>query len=244
MSSTVQQHPKENEMSSTVQQHPKENEMSSTVQQHPKEDEMSSTVPQHPKEGKKSSTAPYNRKEKLRFRERNGAAFQVPDNWEELYEGDSNYERTPLTECVKEKRRTRKKNTKKEKGVEMEKSKSCKPINNSCDKEKTDYYTSLQNEISSEIASVNKTGITKNTRINRWNKKHQNEIEFDKSMLRTWVEHGVTNWAEAPKYTKSTDEKFVDSVYESTRKSLTPTLGDFMPKYKSKPQSVMVPTLR
>ena len=242
MSSTVQQHQKESEMSSTVPQHLKEDEKLSTVPQHQKEDEMSSKVPQHLKENKLSSTARRGRKEKLRFRERNGAAYQVPDNWEDLYDGSTVYERTPSTKYVKEKRHTKNKNTIKEKSVEIEKSENCEIVNNSCDKQKPDYYTALQKDISDDIALVNKTGIPKNTRNKRWNRKHQNEIDFDKSMLCTWVEHGVTGWAEAPRYTKSTDEKFVDSVYENTKKSLTHTLGDFMPKFKSKsPQ--MVPTL-
>ena len=233
-------------MSSTVQSHPKESNMSSTVPQHPKEDETLSTVPQHPKDGKLSSTARRSRKEKLRFRESNGAAYQVPDNWEDLYEESSVCERTPNAKCVKEKRHALSKNAIKEKGVEVEKSKNYDKTNNSDNEKKVDYYTALQKEVSNDIALANKTGIPKSTRDKRWNKKHQNEIEFDKSMLCTWVEHGVTNWAEAPRYTKSTDEKFVDSVYDSTRKSLTPTLGDFMPKFKSKaPQKVpvMVPTL-
>ena len=40
MSSTVLQHPKENDVSSTVQSHPKENDASSMVTPHQKDDDV------------------------------------------------------------------------------------------------------------------------------------------------------------------------------------------------------------
>ena len=44
MSSTVPQHPKENDASSTVQSHPKENNVSSTVTPHPKENDKNGDI--------------------------------------------------------------------------------------------------------------------------------------------------------------------------------------------------------
>ena len=191
------------EMSSKVSQHLKEDEMSSKVSQHLKEDEMSSKVSQHLKE-KRSKPVRQRRKENLQFRERNGAVFQVPNSWEELYTEDN-------------KRKVDK--------------------NDSSVNKKPDYYTALQREISIEVREAHDTfGKIKSVKKNksRWNRKHLDEIERDKSMLQTWFEHGVVGRAQAPRYKRdpnsASTEGSEDCSHTSHRiKNRQITLGDYVP---------------
>jgi len=219
----VLQHPKENDVSSTVQSHPKENDASSMVTPHQKDDDVLSTVTPHRKENK-SKIFSRKQREKIMFRERNGAAYQVPNNWEELYEESENKQNFPV--------RTRAKNN--------WRSNSIKPLPSAEGVEvskKADYYTSMQREISSEIkkshlsCDPNKT-IKKNK--SRWNKKHLAEIEADKSMLHTWVENGIVCKAFAPRYQRSLDSDDIGindcEGQVKIRKEIT--LGDFMPSKK------------
>ena len=203
MSSKVSQHPKEDDMSSKVSQHPKEDEMSSKMSQHLKEDEMSSKVSQHLKE-KRLKPVRQRRKENLRFRERNGAVFQVPDSWEDLYAEDNKHK------------------------VDR---------NNTSVHKKPDYYTFLQKEISNDIREAHDThGKIKSVKKNksRWNRKRLDEIESDKSMLRTWFEHGVMGRAAAPRYKKgpkpeSTEESEDYQNSSHVIKNRQVTLGDYIP---------------
>ena len=63
--------------------------MSSKVPQHLKENsKLSKKVLPHPKDNMSSKATP-RLKEVLKLRERNGATYQVPNDWEELYESES-----------------------------------------------------------------------------------------------------------------------------------------------------------
>ena len=202
---------------------------SSTVSYHPNEP-MPSKVPQHLK-GFKIRTAPRRRKEKIMFRERNGAAYQVPDNWEELYEEEKEKEISPtLSYADKQKRAIGRKYASKA-------SVNSDVFKNKETRKGSDYYTEMQKMISAEIRAAHDEyssyDNTANTKSSRWNKKHQAEIESDKSTLRTWVENGIVCRAFAPRCDASPKTDIVMSNYDCEFKgqiSREITLGDFMPK--------------
>ena len=214
-------------VSSTVTQHPNE-QMSSKVSQHLKES-MPSKVSHHLK-GLPIRMAPKRRKGKLMFRERNGAAYQVPDNWEELYEEEKVKTSPNLSYADKQKRAISRK-------YASNASVNSDVIMSKKSEKKSDHYTDMQKVISAEIkAAHNEYDSCKNATRNstsRWNKKHLAEIERDKSTLHTWVENGIICKAFAPKCTASSNTDTVassDMDRYNARISRGVTLGDFMPK--------------
>jgi hypothetical protein len=215
-------------VSSTVTQHPNE-QMSSKVSQHPKES-MPSKVSHHLK-GLPIRMAPKRRKGRLMFRERNGAAYQVPDDWEELYEEEKVKTSPNLSYADKQKR------TISQKCASNASVDSDNNIRSKKSDKKSDYYTELQKTISEEIKSVHNKHSSHNDAAighkSRWNKKHLAEIERDKSMLHTWVENGIICKAFAPRCTASSNTDTVtssDMDRYNARTSRGVTLGDFMPK--------------
>jgi hypothetical protein len=55
------------------------------VEKHLNSQDESIKVEKHPKDSLKSIKAEKRPKDNLRFRERNGAVYQVPNSWEERY---------------------------------------------------------------------------------------------------------------------------------------------------------------
>jgi hypothetical protein len=139
----------------------------------------------------------------FRYRERNGALYQVPRDLD-----DDVDEHPP----------------------------SLMHVDNSTvfESKKVDYYTSLQNIVSSEIREVNKTVKNKPPATKmRWSKKHQAQVDNDKETLYDWFKNGVVYKATAPRITKGLpDENAYDetlSQYIRTKKDDKKlVLGDFV----------------
>jgi len=103
------------------------------------------------------------------FRERNGAAYQVPDNWEELYEEEKEKEISPtLSYADKQKRAIGRKYASKA-------SVNSDVFKNKETRKGSDYYTEMQKMISAEIRAAHDEyssyDNTANTKSSRWNKK-------------------------------------------------------------------------
>ena len=79
VSSKVLSHLKDNEMSSMVSPHQKEKEFGAARLSRKDKFELESKE-------KKLGTARMRRKGRISFRQRNGTAYQVPNDWEELYD--------------------------------------------------------------------------------------------------------------------------------------------------------------
>ena len=76
------------------------------VEKHLNSQDESIKVEKHPKDSLKSIKAEKRPKDNLRFRERNGAVYQVPNSWEERYEKNEaakaglNLTRYDVKECT------------------------------------------------------------------------------------------------------------------------------------------------
>ena len=219
---------------SKVEIHLKNNLNSSKAVTRPKENEDSIKVEIHLKEDKKSSKVKKGPKDRIRFRERNGAAYQVPNNWEELYEKDeaTKAEFSPY-EYVDKQRTIKKRHPSKLKGMLINKRVTdiISDTKDSTDTKKPDYYTSLRKDIQADLKFANDFGyINTKMRSSRWNKKHLDEIERDKREVESWFESGIVYKAVAPKQTKEDPESDgVDpEAYEEIPKSKEITLGDYI----------------
>ena len=187
---------------------------------------ISNTVDAHLKE---TTTSPISN-------EVDEVAMRVPEQWEERFDGNESEESSPPTLMYVEKEiRTKDKKCSLKSRLRLKGStfKSCTSKNKSSVTENdSDYYTSLQRNVSDEIReahNVKIVGKSKSKNKPRWNKKHQSEIDFDKSMLVTWFENGVVGKATAPKHPrKSEDESTCSDEYVPVLRKST-TLDDFMP---------------
>ena len=197
---------------------------------------ISSKVDAHLKES--NMTTPISNKVEAHQNEMNGVEMQVPEQWEERFDGNESEESSPPTLMYVEKEiRTKNKKCSLTSRLRLKSStlKSCTSKNkDSVTENESDYYTSLQRNVSDEIKNAHNFdfgGKSKSKIKPRWSRKHQREIDFDKSMLSTWFEHGVVSKATAPRYTKNTNsentstcsDEYVPVQCKST------TLGDFMP---------------
>ena len=97
-------------MSGRVEIHPNGSNASIKVGIHlDNESNESIKVEKHPKDKLISSKAEICSNENLRLRERNGATYQVPDDWEELYEAETEQVEAPKLIYVREKRKKKSK---------------------------------------------------------------------------------------------------------------------------------------
>ena len=186
---------------------------------------VSSKVDAHPNEMKQ-------------FCEKDGIVMQIPEQREECLSGSESSE-TPPPSVMYVEREKRTKNRmcpmrSKNRSRDMTKRSDITQSQGNPAEKKSDYYTSLQRNVSDEIRDAHNydfSGRSKNKIKLRWSRKHQREIDFDKSMLQTWFEHGVDSYATAPRHPKSNDSKD-DDAYSGEYKPVQAkaiTLSDFMP---------------
>jgi len=258
-SSKVDEHLKdENLLSDDAMKRSKDN-VSSKVPPHLKDNNMSSMVPQHQKEkefgaarlsrrdkfeieskNKKLGTAQMRRKERLSFRQRNGAAYQVPNDWEELYDEKTTHKVT---------------NNKMTKG----KSDYCNSLkqkvfndwNEICEKKNTHEIDAIKTPVrkgaannetfepkmlSGKKGQFNPKTIKKNN--SRWNGTELKQIEADKSKLLDWYENGIITDATTHKTRNFRSKSETDnSSVDRKVKSRPITLGDFLPNIKIQSKS-------
>ena len=219
---------------SKVEIHLKDDLNSSKAVTRPKEDENSIKVEIHLKEDKKLSKANKGPKDRIRFRKRNGAAYQVPNSWEELYEKDeaTKAEFSPY-EYVDKQRTIKKRHPSKLKGMLINKRVTdiISDAKDSPDIKKPDYYTSLKEDIKADLKFAHDFGyVNTKRRSSRWNKKHLDEIERDKREIESWFESGIVYKAVPPKQTREDPESdgIDPEAYEERPKSKEITLGDYI----------------
>ena len=232
--SKVEIHLKDDMNSIKAVTRPKENDDSIKVETHPKENVNSKKVVIHPDDYVESSKTVKSRKEKLRFRKRNGAAYQVPNNWEELYEKDEavKAEFSPC-EGVDKPFNTIRRHPSKLKGMLINNRVTdiISDAKDSPDVKKSDYYTSAKEEVKADLEFAHYFGYPNTkTRCSRWNKKHLDEIERDKREVESWFESGVVYKAVAPEQTRlDPDSDGIDpDAYEEIPQSKGITLGDYI----------------
>lgn len=153
---------------------------------------VSSKVDAHPNEMKQ-------------FCEQDGIVMQIPEQREEYLNGYESSETPPPTLMyVEEEKRTKYRMCpmrSKNRSRSMTKRSDIAQSQSNSTEKKSDYYTSLQRSISDDIKDAHNcdlSGKPKGKIKLRWSRKHQREIDFDKSMLQTWFEHGVVSKATAP----------------------------------------------
>ena len=186
---------------------------------------VSSKVDAHPNEMKQ-------------FCEKDGIVMQIPEQREEYLNGYESSETPPPTLMyVEEEKRTKYRMCpmrSKNRSRNMAKRSDVAQSQSNSTEKKSDYYTSLQRSVSDDIKDAHNcdlSGKPKGKIKLRWSRKHQREIDFDKSMLHTWFEHGVVSKATAPRHSKNNDSKD-DDAYSGECKPVQAkaiTLGDFMP---------------
>ena len=220
---------------SKVETHLKKDLNLSKAETRPKENDNSSKVGIHLKDDVKSNKAQKGPKDNIRFHKRNGAAYQVPNNWEELYEKDEAFKAEfPPYDFANKQHKYDKKYSSKSKG-ELVNKKVTNVISDAKIDSGTkapDYYTSLKREVKTDLKFAHKFGYKYTKKRNsRWNKKHLEEIERDKREVESWFESGIVYKAEAPKQTRRDPESSgIDpDAYVEMPKSKTPTLGDYFP---------------
>ena len=100
----------------------------------------------------------------------------------------------------------------------------CNPVQQSI----SDDIEAMRTTRVSEFSSKSKSG---NKNKPRWNRKHQSEIEEDRSMLCSWFENGILGKARAPNCPKSCDSEDISEYADSFKPAnvRSATLGDFMP---------------
>ena len=100
----------------------------------------------------------------------------------------------------------------------------CNPVQRSI----SDDIEAMRNIRVSEFSPKSKSG---NKNKPRWNRKHQSEINEDRSMLCAWFENGILGKARAPNCPKSCDSEDISEYADSFKPAnVRPaTLGDFMP---------------
>ena len=150
---------------------------------------------------------------------------QVPFSWEELWEAESKHSTCDVVNVDKERHITKSAIEKTDK----------KGRSNA----KEDYYTSLQRTVSAELKAAHNfdlSGRQKSVKKNkpRWNRKHQSEIDRDKSLLCLWFKEGIMSNAYAPRCPKGldsdSDPNDVMTSDEYQPSGVKPiTLGDYMP---------------
>ena len=228
-------------MSGRVEIHPNGSNASIKVGIHlDNESNESIKVEKHPKDKLISSKAEICSNENLRLRERNGATYQVPDDWEELYEAETEQVEAPKLIYVREKRKKKSK-------IISEKEISPKRVTELKSESKNikeDYYTSLQKSLRADMKAADeyfhglKTGAIKKHIDRRWNKKHLGEIERDKQELNSWFESGIVCRAFAPKQTrKDPNSDGIDPnacAFMELPKCKPLTLGDYIPSFNTK----------
>jgi len=151
---------------------------------------------------------------------------QVPNTWEELYEAESKHSTCDVVNVDKERHFTKSAIEKTDK----------KGRSNA----KEDYYTSLQRTVSAELKAAHNfdlSGRQKSVKKNkpRWNRKHQSEIDRDKSLLCLWFKEGIMSNAYAPRCPKGLDSDSDPNDVTTSSDEYQPsevkpiTLGDYMP---------------
>ena len=229
-------------MSSRVETHLNESNASVKVEIHlDDESQKSIKVEKHPKDEIISYKAEKRSKENLRLRERNGATYQVPDDWEELYEADTNQVDLPKFRYVRKERTKKKSKNISEQEVSPKRVTELKSEDKN---KKVDYYTSLQKTLRADMKAADeyfngvKNGTIKKYVDRRWNKKHLNEIERDKSELNSWFESGIVCKAFAPRQTRkdpTSDGIDPDAcAFMELPKCKPLTLGDYLPSFNAK----------
>ena len=203
------------------------------VEKHLNSQDESIKVEKHPKDSLKSIKAEKRPKDNLRFRERNGAVYQVPNSWEERYEKNEaakaglNLTRYDVKECTI-------KHPLRPKGVLINKrvAEIVSDANKESDKS-SDYYISLKKEIRADIEFADYKGYKHTLRKgnSRWKRKHLEEIEKDKREIQSWFESGVVYKAEVPRQTRQDPESdgIDPDAHVEMPKSKSLTLGDYFP---------------
>ena len=240
-SSTVNVSPKDEPFLSNESMKRSDDNVSSKVPPHPKDNKMSSMVPPHQKEKefgaarlsrkdkfdleskeKKLGTARMRRNERIRFRLRNGTAYQVPNDWEELYDEKTTHEVT---------------NSKMTKGKSDYYDSLKKKVFN-------DWNEVYENKTTQEIddAPNMKKGMRQSTPktvkklSSRWNGKDLASIEADKNKLLGWCEKGIIREDTVRKTRDINSDDETDSSSIQIRiKSKPITLGDFIPNARTQP---------
>jgi len=227
-----------NVQSSTVNENPKDELTLSNESMKRSNDNVSSMVPPHQKEKefgaarlsrkdkfeleskeKKLGTARMRRKERISFRQRNGAAYQVPNDWEELYDAMTTHKVT---------------NSKMTKGKSDYHNSLKKKVFN-------DWNEVYENKTTQEIDDLQLTQkemrqFTPKTvrKVNsRWTGKDLTSIEADKNKLLGWCEKGIIrdDTVRKTRNIMSDDETDNSSIQIKIKKKPI-TLGDFLPNAK------------
>ena len=145
---------------------------------------------------------------------------QIPNSWEELYEAESKHSTYDVVNVDKERYST----------IDAIEETDKKGQSNA----KEDYYTSLQRTVSAELKAAHNFDLSgKQKSVKkckpRWNRKHQSEIDRDKSLLCLWFKEGIMSNAYAPRCPKSPDSDDVTSDDYQAPDVKPITLGDYMP---------------
>jgi len=237
-SSTVNENPKDELSLSNESMKRSNDNVSSKVPSHLKDSNMSSMVTSHQKEKefgaarlsrkdkfkleskeKKLGTARMHRKERIRFRLRNGVAYQVPNNWEELYDEKTTHEVT---------------NNKMTKG----KSDYCSSLKKKVFNDWNEVYESKTTQEIDDVPNIKKgtrqsTPKTVKKLNSRWKGKDLASIEADKNKLLGWCEKGIIREDTVRKTRDINSDDETDSSSIQIRiKSKPITLGDFIPNTK------------
>ena len=193
--------------------------MSSKVPQHLKENsKLSKKVLPHPKDNMSSKATP-RLKEVLKLRERNGATYQVPNDWEELYESES--------ECPPALQR-----------VETESNQY------RCDNIDLESYEILRSS-SGQYKLIRKNQISYETRLEqigsfntrnaKSNSKSGRNDASDKRSQKSGVRMGVSGSKRYSKNNQKNSNERVDSdVYVKPLRNRVVTLGDYIPSFKDR----------
>ena len=242
-SSTVNVSPKDELSLSNESMKRSNDNVSSKVPSHPKDSNMSSMVPSHQKEKefgaarlsrkdkfdleskeKKLGTARMRRKERIRFRLKNGTAYQVPNDWEELYDEKTSYEVT---------------NSKMTKG----KSDYCDSLKKRVFNDWNEVYKSKTTQEIDNVPKIEKgmrqsTPKTVKKLSSRWNGKDLASIEADKNKLLGLCEKGIIKKDTSRKTRDiNSDDETDNSSIQIRIKSKPVTLGDFIPIARTQPLS-------
>ena len=238
-SSKVNENPKDELTLSNEAMKRSDDNVSSKVLSHLKDSEMSSMVPPHQKEKefgaarlsrkdkfeleskeKKLGTARMRRKERISFRQRNGAAYQVPNDWEELYDEMTTHK---VTNSKTTKAKSDYHNSLKKKVFN--------DWNEVCKSKTTQEIDDLQLTQKEMRQFTPKTVRKVNS---RWTGKDLASIEADKNKLLGWCEKGIIrdDTVHKTRNINSDDNETDNSSIQIKIKKKPITLGDFLPNAK------------
>jgi len=159
------------------------------------------------------------RKERISFCQRNGAAYQVPNDWEELYDAKTTHGVT---------------NNKMTKG----KSDYCNSLKKKVFNDWNEVYENKTTREIDDFPNIKK-GMRQSTPktikkiSSRWNGKDLASIEADKNKLLGWCEKGIIREDTVRKTRDiNSDDETDNSSIQIRIKSKPTTLGDFIPNTK------------